>query len=164
MKNLKSNISTLIFVFAIVLLGFQSNAQHMASLETDTEPETVISIDENTTNVKISISGDYHADHGSNGYVKTQCKDNYRYTSHFSKGLTEKIGALIIKELGVPKTFTDDVKKWNKIDGEVIEGLKVTLKSGRVKIIYKYDTPEIMEKLEDLTKKICELTYHDNCD
>jgi len=164
MKNLKSSISTLIFVFAIVLLGFETNAQHMASLEIENESSNIISIDENATNVKISIHGDYHADHGSNGYVKAQINNNYRYTSHFSAKLTTQIEALIIKELGTPTSGSDSIKKWKKIDGVEIDGLKIFLKSGKVKIIYKYDNAEVMEILENLTKEICKITYRDNCD
>lgn len=164
MKNLKPNYQTLIFVFAIILLGFQTNAQHMASVETDNESETIISIDKNATNVNISIHGDYHGDHGSNGYIKAQTNNNYRYTSHFSKPLTDQIEALVIKELGEPTSEMDGVKGWDKIDGESIEGLSVSLKAGKVKIIYKYENVEIMKRLEDLTKEICKITYRSNCD
>jgi len=164
MKNLKSNITTLIFVFAITLLGFQSNAQTSVASESNSISIAEISIGNNKVNTEFNHNGNYDDGYISNEDLKAAIKNNYRYTSHFNSDLTEKIQALIIEELGQPYSSDNRIMEWNKIDGESIDSFSLVLKSGKVKFIYKYDNEEVMDFLEALTKKICKITYRHNCD
>ena len=44
------------------------------------------------------------------------------------------------------------------------KGKEIMLRDGKVKIIYKNGTQEVMKQLNKITKAICKITYKSNCD
>lgn len=165
MKNLKSNIQATLFL-AIFLI---STGNVFGQKSTTTNPtETITSVfsddDEGEPTVRIQINGAFDTTEESDGYVKVSVSNSYRYTSHFKKDLTNEIVEIITKEWGEPSFNTSNLKKWNHINGKTIEDFELKLKSGKVKVKYKSNDPEVMKSLEELTKKICKATYQSNCE
>ena len=187
MKNLKSNIKTLLLL-NFLCLNFMVNAQNahsdssvfsMRSLVADLETEALVihvadtqnsaeEFADSTIDLEKGLEVDAHIGENYKKYLTTknneQNKKSYRYTSSFASGLTIQLEALLNEELGQPNQVGEEEKEWNNLDGKKISGLEISLKTGRCNIRYSGENPNVIQRITTLTQKICKLTYRGNCD
>ncbi len=166
MKNLSSNIQVIIS-FIICLISFGSLFGQTSTPPTPPAPPTstmIAAVPQSNHKVSVRVNGEYNHSGDFQGITKTSSNQNYRYTSVFEKDLTDKIEAVLIQELGEPSITSKNIKRWNHIDGEEVKDFQIMLRDGKVKIIYKNGTQEVMQQLNKITKAICQITYKSNCD
>jgi ACT domain-containing protein len=163
MKNLNSNIQVLISLIGCLIL-FGSLYGQTPTPPTLPTPMMIADLSQDTHQVSVTVNSEYNHGGGHEGITKISSNQNYRYTSIFEKDLTAEIEAVLIQELGEASVVSENIKRWNHIDGKKVEDFQIMLRDGKVKITYKNGTQKVMKQLSKITKAICKITYQSNCD
>lgn len=161
MKNSKINIQATLIIASLFLINVFGFTQTSASVNIS---ETIMldAEDLKPAVLKLKVNSEMQDDETIAEYTISN-SDNFRYTSLFNEELVPEITELLMQKLGTPAYASQKSKRWFGINGETVEDFKVILKNGKLKIKYFEDDPQVVEKIDEITKAICKITLKYNC-